>query len=931
MHNDRFGGFIRSLGGQSIILALGIFFLFPAIVQAQVKGPDVKQVTFGNGDVVQGMFVEVGDKSWNRLAPDGSVVSSFTETGRDEWSVYLAGSSGDSAMLNLWLKEVTYRSGGSATQLGKVLSASAEAPAAAPALTAQRSATLSAVLPGTTTTPPADDSSAGTTDIVSTAASVASTGISQAQDFALDSATVTQGPLFEGQTPADLGNVKEGPNSTLKNMCTILEFASSGIKGEVDKAETRAAQEKVMDQWVNILYDAQVQSGISIESVEPAVLLNTMASIQNGIQQEAAKPVEELEDAIPTGYSVNDPGGTLKPGATEVPIDGATQFMVLNKTIAFDGVPGKYTLTRSFDGGSGNIAITPALGAVPANDTPISTLPEWTSFDIARQTLELAGIADPTGVVAVAAAYLHPICNSEDANRSRGDFCYRQSDTRGVGVIPVACNPALPDYQAGLCYKPCPDGYNGVGPVCWTNEEVSIPRGAGVIPTGCPASHPILEAGLCYQGCAPGWKAVGTICYQQCPEGYRDDGLYCAKTTYDRGAGYVIWDRPVCEKNHPDVGCEQLGALWYPKCKPGFAMTTVNFCQTKGCPAGFEDIGVSCKMPSAGRGVGVVRNVCDASIPDLDAGLCYQNCPAGYNGVGPVCWTKKSVSVPRGAGLVPDQCPASHPVFDAGLCYQTCPNPAYAGVGPVCWGSCGGRYAEECGVGCATSALSCGMVTTEMVVAPLEAVASILSLGGYSLADKAKDSAKKGLKEAVEAADGPAAKAFGQTLGQQAAVALKKNLDKLDNLSKALTSKKDEFVKIIKDNTLEPIKDRATKAWANAAQSRLDNKAAKLAKDFERELIQSGATPDDLDRLVFEKVAKHQVETEAAEKAAEAATLKALKESSPAFLQRQEIKDKILRKLSESWNSTDKAWVNVAQQCTEMGLNISADWMAAQP
>ena len=217
-----------------------------------------------------------------------------------------------------------------------------------------------------------------------------------------------------------------------------------------------------------------------------------------------------------------------------------------------------------------------------------------------------------------------------------------------------------------------------------------------------------------------------------------------------------------------------------------------------------------------------------------------------------------------------------------------------------------------------------------MVVAPLEAVASILSLGGYSLVDKAKEGAKKALKEAVDAADGPTAKAIGKTLGQKAAVAAKKSIDKLDNLSKGLAKRKDAIIKAIKDNTLEPVKDKATKAGIKITQKRLDNNAAKLAKEFEKELIQSGAKPSELDKLVFQKVAKSTVESEAAEKAAEAATLKALKEASPKLLERKEIRDKILRKISQSWNNTDKAWIEVGQKCADLGLTIADDWVATQ-
>jgi hypothetical protein len=37
---------------------------------------------------------------------------------------------------------------------------------------------------------------------------------------------------------------------------------------------------------------------------------------------------------------------------------------------------------------------------------------------------------------------------------------------RGVGTVPNGCSPGL-QYDAGLCYAPCPAGFRGVGPVCW--------------------------------------------------------------------------------------------------------------------------------------------------------------------------------------------------------------------------------------------------------------------------------------------------------------------------------------------------------------------------------------------------------------------------------------------------------------------------------
>lgn len=61
------------------------------------------------------------------------------------------------------------------------------------------------------------------------------------------------------------------------------------------------------------------------------------------------------------------------------------------------------------------------------------------------------------------------------------------------------------------------------------------------------------------------------------------------------------------------------------------------------CPPGFIDDGATCRLdniqakPSYGRGVGTVPTVCGGGR-ELDAGLCYPRCDAGYSGVGPVCW-----------------------------------------------------------------------------------------------------------------------------------------------------------------------------------------------------------------------------------------------------------------------------------------------------
>jgi len=112
-------------------------------------------------------------------------------------------------------------------------------------------------------------------------------------------------------------------------------------------------------------------------------------------------------------------------------------------------------------------------------------------------------------------------------------------------------------------------------------------------------------AGLCYkEACPANYTAVLDRCYvSECPAGFRDDGLYCAKPgAYGRGAGYT--SEGACASGHPD-GCEKNGLLWYPKCQANFHSVGCCTCSPS-CPDGWTDIGVSCTKPSYSRGVGKV-------------------------------------------------------------------------------------------------------------------------------------------------------------------------------------------------------------------------------------------------------------------------------------------------------------------------------------
>eukprot|EP00760_Papus_ankaliazontas_P015313 PhM_4_TR16463/c0_g1_i1/m.65100 len=136
--------------------------------------------------------------------------------------------------------------------------------------------------------------------------------------------------------------------------------------------------------------------------------------------------------------------------------------------------------------------------------------------------------------------------------------CWKQTQTRGAGVVPSSC-PSGYDKSGALCYPDCKDGYTGVGPVCWENCP------AGYHDDGATCRIPLKVISADTSKC-PWYDKCGLShnC-STCPEGYTNDGCTCriplkiiAKKSYGRTAGIPM----VCEN-----GLEMSGALCYPPCK----------------------------------------------------------------------------------------------------------------------------------------------------------------------------------------------------------------------------------------------------------------------------------------------------------------------------------------------------------------------------
>lgn len=103
--------------------------------------------------------------------------------------------------------------------------------------------------------------------------------------------------------------------------------------------------------------------------------------------------------------------------------------------------------------------------------------------------------------------------------------------------------------------------------------------GIGRIPQTCAPDQEKLGL-LCYTKCPAGYTRRGLDFHSNCPDGFRDDRLFCRLAEYGRGVGYPwkfgdeLNDNGMFRRYEGDNGkggCEKWGLLVYPKCKPGYS------------------------------------------------------------------------------------------------------------------------------------------------------------------------------------------------------------------------------------------------------------------------------------------------------------------------------------------------------------------------
>jgi hypothetical protein len=180
-----------------------------------------------------------------------------------------------------------------------------------------------------------------------------------------------------------------------------------------------------------------------------------------------------------------------------------------------------------------------------------------------------------------------------------GGICLKHAHARGVGHLGNCTEEE--EKQAGICYKRCEAGQDGVGPVCWQQ---------------CAAPEPI---------------SFGPICCATTEE--------CVKKLVGEGAR-LAWDAAKLAK---DSGLPNPIAIFKDIAKliedaKGLA---IDECAAAApiAPDAPELNGDVCVAAHHVRGIGRIAKNCTAD-EEQQAGICYPKCAATTDkGVGPVCWS----------------------------------------------------------------------------------------------------------------------------------------------------------------------------------------------------------------------------------------------------------------------------------------------------
>ncbi len=259
----------------------------PTVAAAAVNGSNVTKVTFTqNGNTTT--FIQKGPKQWT----DGR--GNYNETGRDEWSVYLANAKGETAQIDLYVKAVFYGQN-KATQYA--ITSSSAAPLAAPAPTPAPTP-APAPTPRPTPAPAPTPAVAAIPQLHRTAVQRdLGRGYDASGDYALE--TYLKAPIFDVSDPANYEYTALSGTAYIETRTgsTANEFSqklSVNVEGGVDKGLFSASVK------VGVEKSSSGSSSTSFALVDDKTV-QFKARLKN-----SARPIPQVLNDLSTGDAYED-------------------------------------------------------------------------------------------------------------------------------------------------------------------------------------------------------------------------------------------------------------------------------------------------------------------------------------------------------------------------------------------------------------------------------------------------------------------------------------------------------------------------------------------------------------------------------------------------------------------------------------------------
>jgi hypothetical protein len=628
-------------------------------------GRSVTQVSFGRQGKRLGTFRQIAPLQWREIpAEAGGNRFEFRETGRDDWSVYLHDPSRDVRIqLDLHRKMVLYADAGSpemrplydvlGARAGEVAADAAAKPEATAAPNRRQAAPAASVAPQ--------------------------------ESPGVDGRRVTR--VSFGRDGRKLGTFRQsGPQQW-------QELPASAGGGRFDFQETGR------DDWSVYLHDPSRDVRIQLDLHRKLVLYGDSRTAEMrplyDILGAGSKPVSAVStETAARGKPAASAAAVAAPAPQS---DGGTPAPAPQSPSAINASGRTVTLA---DFGSAGRRLGEFRQVGPGFWEERSAGPGGQSFSFSETGRDdwSVYLRDDSRGVTIQIDLFRKLVLYADAGNSTPFPIYDvlAADTPAVPIVaasapvPVAAAGAPP---AGSPAAPQPGGSSpaqladpaspqpaAAGATQYTESsrtfcwKDSYPRGAGTVPPSCAPGQQRIGL-LCYDNCPAGTARSGFDCHSVCPSGMRDDGLFCRATEYGRGAGYP-WqpqdgfsdDGMIkrCEKAHGKGNCEKDGAIYYPKCKSGYQAFGCCICRPSKPNCSALGLNAGIDLSCAKRVIiGEPETGTCPSGQEKDGGLCYTNCRAGYDGVGPVCWTGAPGGwVECGMGAAKDSQSCAGVVFD---------------------------------------------------------------------------------------------------------------------------------------------------------------------------------------------------------------------------------------------------------------------------